>query len=51
MLLWLFPVDAFEAFKEIWNLTYLFDGQHQRAFFDIYGLDYEKFSVLDCGFR
>jgi hypothetical protein len=50
MLLWLFPVDAFTAFKEIWNLCYLFDGQHQSAYFEIfkdeYDLECQKLSVV-----
>jgi hypothetical protein len=45
MLLWLFPAETFEAFSEIWNLTYLFDGQHQKAFFEIYYMDFDRFSV------
>jgi hypothetical protein len=41
----LFPSNCFESFKEVWNLTYLFDGQAQKAFFDIHGLAYETLSV------
>ena len=45
MLVWLFPSNCFESFKAVWNLTYLFDGQAQKAFFDIHGLAYETLSV------
>ncbi len=41
-LFWSFPVEMFEAFKKIYVLTYMFDAQVQRYYFDMYGLKYRK---------
>ena len=46
VILWEFPVDVFKYFKEVYILTYLFDGQIQKYFFDFYNITYEKFIVL-----
>lgn len=43
--LWLFPVETFNAFSEIFILTYMFDGQIQRYYYDYYGLPYERIYV------
>lgn len=45
IMLWEFPVDIFRYFKEVYILTYLFDGQVQKYFFDFYNVEYEKFSI------
>lgn len=45
LLMWLFPSSIFSAFKEIYNLTYLFDGQIQKAYYDRFNLNYEYFTV------
>ena len=45
LLVWTFPVDIFKSFKEIYNLTYMFDGQLQKYYFDMYNLKYEYKSV------
>lgn len=45
ILMWLFPAGIFDAFSEVWNLTYLFNGSHQRAYFDLYGVEYDKHTV------
>lgn len=46
VILWEFPVDVFRYFKEVYILTYLFDGQIQKYFFDFYAVEYEKFTVI-----
>ncbi len=51
MLVWLFPADCFESFKEVYNLTYLFNGQSQKAYLDIHGLAYSLKSVAKDGDR
>ncbi|WP_319405803.1 hypothetical protein [uncultured Desulfosarcina sp.] len=54
LLMWLFPSPIFSAFREIYNLTYLFDGQIQKAYFDRFNLNYEYFTVAgsrDAGYR
>ena len=38
---WSFPVEAFKCFEEIYILTYMFNGQIQRAYFDLFGLKYD----------
>ena len=40
-LLWMFPVKVFEAFSEIYILTYMFDAQIQKYYYDYYGIEYE----------
>lgn len=43
--IWTFPIEVFEAVREVYVLTYLFDGQIQKHYFDMHGLDYVKKSV------
>lgn len=40
LLLWMFPVSVFKAFKQIYLLTYLFEAQIQRYYYDLYDCDY-----------
>lgn len=40
-LLWLFPIHIFTSFKEIYVLTFLFNAQVQRCYYDYYNLEYE----------
>lgn len=44
-LYWTFPVEAFKAFQQVLALTYMFDGQLQKYYFDMYNLDYFYKSV------
>ena len=41
VILWLFPVEVFSVFKEVYVLTYMFESQIQRYYFDFYGIKYE----------
>lgn len=43
---WTFPVNVFKCFDEIFILTYMFDGQIQRAYFDLFNLEYGYKSVV-----
>ncbi|CAH0149464.1 hypothetical protein [Peribacillus sp. Bi134] len=43
---WTFPVETFKSFEEIFILTYMFNGQIQRAYFDLFGLNYNYKSVI-----
>lgn len=45
MLIWLLPTKAFEAFKEIYILTYMFDAQLQRYYYDYYNIAYDYMHV------
>lgn len=46
---WTLHNRSFEAFKEIYIFTYLFDGQIQRYYYDLHGFEYEKYSVIYNG--
>ena len=41
MLMWLFPVEVFKAFQNIFILTYMFNSQIQKYYYDYYGIKYE----------
>ncbi|TWI56084.1 hypothetical protein IQ10_01972 [Halalkalibacter nanhaiisediminis] len=43
---WLFPVAAFKGFEEVYVMTYMFNGQLQRYYYDLFNLEYEFFSVI-----
>ncbi|EQC1535454.1 hypothetical protein ACY1J9_001285 [Clostridium botulinum] len=45
LLMWTFPIDIFNSFKEVYVLTYLFDGQIQRYYYDLYNINYEYYSI------
>ena len=47
--LWLLPVACFNAFEEVYILTYLFNGQIQRYYYDFFNLPYDFLYVKgDC---
>lgn len=37
---WTFPVGAFKAFDQVLVLTYMFDGQMQKYYYDMFNIDY-----------
>lgn len=39
LLLWTFPIEVFKAFKEVIILTYLFDAQVQKYYYDMNHVD------------
>ena len=41
LIFWLFPIEIFKAFKEVIVLTYMFDAQIQRYYYDYNNLGYE----------
>lgn len=43
--LWAFPPRVFEAFSEIIVMTYLFEAQVQRYYYDLHGMAYEYKAV------
>lgn len=45
ILLWLFPIKVFESFKKTFILTYLFNSQIQRYYYDYYGVHYSYLHV------
>lgn len=48
-LIWAFPPRVFEAFTSVYVMTYLYRGQIQRYYFDLYGFDYEFHAVKKVG--
>jgi len=46
IILWEFPIEVFKYFKNVYILTYLFDGQIQKYFFDFYDVKYDKFTII-----
>lgn len=45
VILWKFPVEIFKAFKEVYILTYMFDSQIQKYYYDYYNISFKKYSV------
>lgn len=45
LMVWLFPIETFNAFRNIYILTYKFDLQMQKYYYDYYGLKYTYWSV------
>lgn len=45
MMLWMFPVKIFTAFRESYILTYMFNAQPQKYYYDYYGIKYNYVSV------
>lgn len=43
ILIWTFPADIFESFKEIYILTYQFEAQIQKYYYDLYNLEYNYY--------
>lgn len=45
IMMWLFPVEVFNAFRKIFILTYMFNSQIQRYYYDYYKLPYSYIYV------
>lgn len=39
------PISAFDAFEQIFVMTYMFDAQLHRCYFDIFGIEFEYMHV------
>jgi hypothetical protein len=50
-LVWSFPAKMFRAFHEVYILTYLFDAQVQKYFYDLHGIQYDCKAVVKQGDR
>jgi len=42
---WIMPIDVFKCFKSVYILTYMFDGQIMRNYFDLHNIKYDYTSV------
>ena len=40
VMMWLFPIEVFDAFRSVYILTYMFNAQIQRYYYDYYQLPY-----------
>jgi len=45
LMLWTFPAKIFKAFKEVYVMTYLFDSQVQKYYYDLFDIEYVYFYV------
>lgn len=43
------PINRFDVFKEVFILTYMFDCQVQKYYYDIFGYDYEYLYIKRYG--
>ena len=41
----IYPPDTFDAFEDVYILTYLFDGSVMQSYFDMCGLEYQRIGV------
>ena len=44
-MMWLFPISTFKAFRNIYILTYMFDAQTQKYYYDYFGVEYNYLYV------
>ena len=47
ILIWTFPADIFQSFKEVYILTYQFDAQIQKYYYDLHDIKYDKYIASD----
>lgn len=47
VIIWSFPISIFEAFSDVYVLTYMFDYQIQKLYYDYYNINYTKMSVYE----
>ena len=40
LFIWLFPIEVFKAFSSVYIMTYMFNAQIQRYYYDYYRLEY-----------
>lgn len=46
---WIFPIEIFKYFEEIYIMTYMHKGQIQTYYLDMHNIKYEIKSVRKCG--
>lgn len=50
VMMWLFPIEVFNSFRKIYILTYMFNSQVQRYYYDYYNLNYDYIYVTGNNF-
>ncbi len=43
---WNFPAKVFKQFKEVYILTYMFDGQLQKYYYDLHFIKYDYYGIV-----
>jgi hypothetical protein len=43
---WNFPAKIFDLFEQVYIMTYMFDGQLQKYYYDLHDVEYDYFSVI-----
>lgn len=53
LLMWTFPINIFKAFNKVYVLTFMFRGQIQKYYYDLYNINYEYKStrLIDGEFK
>lgn len=46
ILIWTFPADIFKSFNEVYILTYQFEAQIQKYYYDLHNIKYEKYIAI-----
>lgn len=46
LLLWKFPIEVFQSFNEVIILTYMFDAQVQKYYFDIHNIEVQRIGTV-----
>jgi hypothetical protein len=46
-LVWTFPIQFFECFKEVYLCTFMFYAQLQKYYFKFFGIEYEHLTIKD----
>lgn len=46
---WNFPAKIFDVFIQVYIMTYMFDGQLQKYYYDLHSVKYEYYSVTKKG--
>lgn len=46
LLLWKFPIEVFQSFDEVIILTYMFDAQVQKYYFDIHNIEVQRIGTV-----
>lgn len=51
VMLWVMPKVFFDCFSEVYILTYMFEGQLQKYYFDLFEIQYEHICVVGNNIR
>lgn len=51
ILIWSFPAKIFQSFKDVYILTYMFEAQIQKYYFDRYDIEYDYYYSSKNGYH